>query len=47
MCVQQINNQEIKSVDIEPKRFGWYDSWLEEAKSFRWLNEWLGYKEFE
>lgn len=41
---QQINNQEIKSVDIEPKRFGWYDSWLEEAKSFRWLNEWLGYK---
>lgn len=41
-----INDQEMKSVDIELKGFGWLDRWLEEAKSFAWLSEWLGQSNF-
>jgi hypothetical protein len=41
------NKQEVTFVDIGQKHFGWLDRWLEEAKSFQWLSEWLGYKGFE
>jgi hypothetical protein len=43
---QLINEKEMKSVDIGLKHLGWLDRWLEEAKSFEWLSEWLGHKGF-
>ncbi len=39
------NKQEVKFLDIGPKHFGSLDRWLEAAKSFHWLSEWLGHKD--
>lgn len=42
---QRIDNHEISNLEL--KRFGWVDKWMEEAKSLHWLSEWLGHKKFE